>query len=233
MIDDPRVQRTARGAARLGRQPRRRSAASCPELLPQVRAGLAAAAAARGRKSTRCFPHPSPPGGVRRGPADRPSCRGSPATRWRRCWAAAAWASSTGPGTCGSTAPSPSRCSWPAPTPARSERERFRGRRRLVAGLRHPNIVQVYDVGELDGRPYFTMEFVEGGSLAQTPRRHAAAGPPGRRAGGDAGRGRRRRRTAAGSSTATSSRPTSCSRPTARPRSPTSGWPGAWRAARR
>ena len=72
-----------------------------------------------------------------------------------------------------------------------------------VAGLRHPNIVQVYDVGEHDGRPYFTMEFVEGGSLAQTPGRHAAAGPPGRRAGGDAGRGRRRRRTAAGSCTAT------------------------------
>ena len=50
-----------------------------------------------------------------------------------------------------------------------------------MAGLRHPNIVQVYDVGDLDGRPYFTMEFVEGGSLAQTlagtplPARQAAA----------------------------------------------------------
>jgi tetratricopeptide (TPR) repeat protein/tRNA A-37 threonylcarbamoyl transferase component Bud32 len=36
-----------------------------------------------------------------------------------------------------------------------------------AAGLRHPNIVQVYDVGDLDGLPYFTMEFVEGGSLGQ------------------------------------------------------------------
>jgi serine/threonine-protein kinase len=36
-----------------------------------------------------------------------------------------------------------------------------------VAGLRHPNIVQVHDVGDFDGLPYFTMEFVEGGSLAQ------------------------------------------------------------------
>lgn len=36
-----------------------------------------------------------------------------------------------------------------------------------IAGLQHPHIVQVHDVGELGGLPYFTMEFVEGGSLAQ------------------------------------------------------------------
>ena len=47
------------------------------------------------------------------------------------------------------------------------ELERFLREAEAVAGLRHPNIVQVYDVGDLDGRPYFTMEFVEGGSLAQ------------------------------------------------------------------
>ena len=41
--------------------------------------------------------------------------------------------------------------------------------------------MQVYDVGDADGRPYFTMEFVEGGSLAQKlagtplPARQAAA----------------------------------------------------------
>ncbi len=45
--------------------------------------------------------------------------------------------------------------------------ERFLREAQAVAGLRHPNIVQIYDVGDLEGRPYFTMEFVEGGTLAQ------------------------------------------------------------------
>ena len=48
---------------------------------------------------------------------------------------------------------------------SRADRERLAREAELVAELRHPNIVQVYDVGDLDGRPYFTMEFVEGGSL--------------------------------------------------------------------
>ena len=47
------------------------------------------------------------------------------------------------------------------------ERERFQREAEAVAGLRHENIVRVFDVGEHEGRPYFTMEYVEGGSLAQ------------------------------------------------------------------
>jgi serine/threonine protein kinase len=44
---------------------------------------------------------------------------------------------------------------------------RFRAEAAALARLQHPNIVQIYDVGETAGRPYFAFEFVAGGSLAQ------------------------------------------------------------------
>jgi serine/threonine protein kinase/tetratricopeptide (TPR) repeat protein len=42
---------------------------------------------------------------------------------------------------------------------------RLRIEAEAVARLRHPNIVQIYDIGEADGLPYMVFELLDGGSL--------------------------------------------------------------------
>jgi WD40 repeat protein len=46
------------------------------------------------------------------------------------------------------------------------ERERFRIEAEAVASLQHPNIVQIHEIGEQQGCPYFALEYCAGGSLA-------------------------------------------------------------------
>jgi serine/threonine protein kinase len=54
--------------------------------------------------------------------------------------------------------------------------DRFRQEARLIANLRHPNIVQVYDYGERDGLSYMVQELLPGPTLEQRLREVAAQG---------------------------------------------------------
>jgi eukaryotic-like serine/threonine-protein kinase len=47
------------------------------------------------------------------------------------------------------------------------ERQRFFAEARATAQLQHPGIVPVYDVGEIDGRPYFAMQYLKGKTLQE------------------------------------------------------------------
>ncbi len=51
---------------------------------------------------------------------------------------------------------------------------RFRAEAETIARLQHPNFVRIHEVGEVEGRPFLSLEYVDGGSLSQwlngTPR---------------------------------------------------------------
>ncbi len=51
---------------------------------------------------------------------------------------------------------------WASPV----ERQRFRMEAELAAQLDHQHIVPIFDVGEYDGQPYFTMKLIEGDTLS-------------------------------------------------------------------
>src|SRR4029077_7610282 len=45
------------------------------------------------------------------------------------------------------------------------QRTRFQTEAEAVARLKHPNIVQIYDIGDHRGIPFFSLEYVDGGIL--------------------------------------------------------------------
>src|SRR5262249_46594750 len=53
-------------------------------------------------------------------------------------------------------------------------RERFAREAQSIVGLKHPNIVTVYDSGEFDARPYLVLEFIEGRTLEAVIRNREA-----------------------------------------------------------
>src|SRR5262249_50082282 len=53
------------------------------------------------------------------------------------------------------------------PHAGQEERNRFQSEAEILARLQHDNIVQVYEVGEAQGIPFYSMEFIEGGSLEE------------------------------------------------------------------
>ena len=66
-----------------------------------------------------------------------------------------------------------------APDLASSEdfRERFLREARIAAGLTHPNVVTVYDAGEVDGLLYIAMQYVPGQDLSHVLREERRLGP--------------------------------------------------------
>src|SRR5437868_11422438 len=51
---------------------------------------------------------------------------------------------------------------------------RFEREARAVAALAHPNVTQLYDYGEDDGRPFMVFEYLSGGSLEELLRASGA-----------------------------------------------------------
>jgi serine/threonine protein kinase len=54
---------------------------------------------------------------------------------------------------------------------------RFRKEAEAVARLQHPNIVHIYDFGDYQHQPYFTMEFVDGGNLVRKIKERGSFSP--------------------------------------------------------
>ena len=127
--------------------------------------------------------------------------------------ASAAWGRFTWPGSAVSSGRSRSRFSRAKLPPTSTALRRFQAEAEAVANITHANIVQVYAIDEANGLHYMALEYVDGRNLSRLPRTQGTS-PTCRWPCRSCGRWRWRPGTGRGawaSSTATSSRRTSCS----------------------
>jgi eukaryotic-like serine/threonine-protein kinase len=61
--------------------------------------------------------------------------------------------------------------------PNKQDLDRFLAEARLVASLAHPHVVQVHDYGQSEGMPYLVMEYLSGGTLAESLKRDGRRDP--------------------------------------------------------
>ncbi len=155
-------------------------------ILDPADAAAALAAAAAAARST--LPPPAKPVGTLPGrgfgdaealrsdnnAASIPPPKTRPAThrrgRWgvtssAHAWGVAAWPRCIAPMILRSGAMWPSSSCTPRWPKTRSTARASCVRRVRLAGLSHPNIVVVHDVGEIEGRPYMAMELIDGEPL--------------------------------------------------------------------
>ena len=191
MTDDPRVDQLLEELLETGGSPEE-ACRSCPELLPQVRSGLQRLRMLD-HEVDALFPPSDPPGGV--GPAALPTAelpsipgyevqgvlgRGGVGVVYR------AWHRRL-------NRPVALKMLLAGPYARPEELERFLREAEAVAGLRHPNVVQLYDARRPARPPVLHDGIRRGRQPRSEDRRHAATGPPVGRVAGDGGRGRRRR----------------------------------------
>ena len=136
----------ARGVPRAGSRPTAEA----------VEAAFAAAGAADAGRASASAMAGDPPGRSRR----------SRATRCWRSWAAAAWGSSSRRRAERLNRLVALKMILAGDLAGPEAAARFLAEAEAVARLQHPQVVQIFRIGDHDGRPFLEMEYVEGGSLA-------------------------------------------------------------------